>query len=131
MKDNYIYPAIFSYEDDGISISFPDLEGCFTCAKDDEEAYLSSKEVLGLYMVSLEEEKKEIPKATCLKDIVLKENERSQLVSVWMPRIRRAVENKAIKKTLSIPQWLDVKAREEDLNFSYILQQALKKELGV
>ena len=37
-KDCYVYPAIFTYEDDGISVEFPDLPGCLTCVDTTEEA---------------------------------------------------------------------------------------------
>ena len=48
-----------------------------------------------------------------------------------MPLVRKAIMNKAIKKTLTIPQWLDIKAREEDINFSQVLQEGLKRELNI
>ena len=131
MKDKYIYPAIFDYTDDGIIIEFPDLPGCISCADSDEEALLMAEEVLGLWMENLEEQKGNIPKPTNLKDIEILNNQKTVLISVWIPTIRKAINNKAIKKTLSIPQWLDLMAREKDLNFSYVLQEALKKELRI
>lgn len=131
MRDKYVYPAIFNYADDGISISFPDLPGCFSCADTDEEALLMAEEVLGLWMENLEYDNEEIPNPSKLTDIELKKNEKTVLISVWMPTIRKAINNKAVKKTLSIPQWLDIMAREKDLNFSSILQEALKKELNI
>lgn len=129
MKDKYVYPAIFDYAEDGISISFPDLKGCLSCADTDEEALLMAEEVLGLWMENLEAEKEDIPEPSELKDIVLEANQKTVLISVWMPFVRRAINNKSVKKTLSIPQWLDLMAREKDVNFSFVLQEALKKEL--
>ena len=128
-KDNYIYPAIFDYDNDGISISFPDLPGCFSCGANDQEALYMAKEVLGLYMIDLEEDKQDIPIATTLNKIEIADNQRVVLVEVWMPTIRKAINNKAVKKTLTIPHWLDQMAKENDINFSYVLQEALKKEL--
>lgn len=130
-KDKYIYPAIFEYDSDGISIRFPDLPGCFSCGADDEEALHMAKDVLGLYMADIEDEKEEVPAATKLSEIKTKKNQRSVLVEVWMPTIRKAINNKAVKKTLTIPQWLDQRAKEQDINFSYVLQEALKKELNI
>lgn len=129
MKDKYVYPALFSYDEDGISIEFPDLPGCFSCADTDEEALYMAEDVLGLWMVELEEDNEEIPSPTNLKDIEIEGNQKTVLVSVWMPTVRKAINNKSIKKTLTIPQWLDIMAREKDINFSYILQEGLKKEL--
>lgn len=131
MKDRYIYPAIFDYADDGISIEFPDLPGCLSCADTDEEALYMAKDALGLWIDYMERENEDIPEATSLLDIELEDNQKSVLIEVWMPTIRKAINNKSVKKTLTIPQWLDIMAREEDLNFSYILQEALKKELNV
>ncbi|WP_455257394.1 type II toxin-antitoxin system HicB family antitoxin [Peptoniphilus asaccharolyticus] len=131
MKDRYIYPAIFDYDEDGISISFPDLPGCLSCADNDEEALIMAEDVLGLWMENLEEEKADIPTPSKLVDIPTSENQKTILVDVWMPTIRKAINNKAIKKNLTIPQWLDIMAREKDLNFSFILQEALKRELNI
>ena len=131
MKDKYIYPAIFDYADDGISIEFPDLPGCFSCADTDEEALLMAEDVLGLYMENIEEEGEDIPEPSNLKDILVEDNQKTVLISVWMPIVRKAINNKSVKKTLTIPQWLDMMAREQDLNFSYVLQEALKKELNL
>lgn len=131
MKDKYVYPALFSYDEDGISIEFPDLPGCFSCADTDEEALYMAEDVLGLWMVELEEDNEEIPAPTNLKDIEVEDNQKTALISVWMPTVRKAINNKSIKKTLTIPQWLDIMAREKDINFSYILQEGLKKELNL
>lgn len=131
MKDKYVYPAIFTYDYDGINIEFPDIEGCFSCADTDEEALYMAEDVLGLWMVELEEENEEIPEPTNLKDIKVGKNQKTALIGVWMPTVRKAINNKSIKKTLTIPQWLDIMAREKDLNFSYILQEGLKKELNL
>lgn len=131
MKDKYVYPALFSYDEDGISIEFPDLPGCFSCADTDEEALYMAEDVLGLWMVELEEDNEEIPSPTNLKDIEVEDNQKTVLVSVWMPTVRKAINNKSIKKTLTIPQWLDIMAREKDINFSYVLQEGLKRELNL
>lgn len=131
MKDKYVYPAIFTYDDDGINIEFPDIQGCFSCADTDEEALYMAEDVLGLCLLVLEEDNEKIPEPSNLKDIKIEENQKTSLISVWMPTVRKAINNKPIKKTLTIPQWLDVMAREKDINFSYILQEGLKKELNL
>lgn len=131
MKDKYVYPAIFHYANDGISIEFPDLPGCLSCADTDEEALYMAEDALGLWMVDLEEDNEEIPEPSKLKDIEVGKDQKTVLVSVWMPMVRKAINNRSIKKTLTIPQWLDIMAREKGINFSYILQEALKKELNI
>lgn len=104
MQDKYVYPAIFHYEDDGITISFPDLPGCFSCGDDEEEALFMATDVLGLWMLTLEEDNENIPVASDLNSIKLDDNERTVLIEVWMPKVRKAINNKSIKKTVSIPQ---------------------------
>lgn len=130
-KDRYIYPAIFDYAEDGISISFPDLPGCFSCANSDEEAILMAKDALGLHLYSLEEDNDEIPAPTPINKICVEPNQVVVLVEVLMPTMRTAIENCSVKKTLSIPQWLNKLAIEKNINFSHVLQIALKEQLGI
>jgi len=130
-KDLYIYPAVFEYADDGISISFPDLPGCFSCADTDEEALYMAKDALGLMLCSLEDDNEPIPEPTPLKDIELKGNQRAVLIEVHMPLHRKAVESASVKKTLTIPFWLNKVAEKHHVNFSQVLQDALKDQLGV
>ena len=130
-KDYYMFPAIFDYADDGISISFPDLPGCFSCANTDEEALYMAKDALGLHICNMEDDGDEIPAATKLKDIKIKSNQKAILVEVNMPMFRESVQNIAVKKTLTIPKWINDLAEKNHVNFSQVLQTALKQYLGV
>lgn len=128
-KDSYIYPAIFNYDKDGITINFPDLPGCITCASNDEEAFFMAKDALGGHMAVIEEYNDDVPEPTPLNKIELGKNQKAVLIQVDMPLIREAINNKSIKKTLTIPQWLNTIAEREGVNFSYVLQKALKDYL--
>lgn len=134
-KDIYTYPAIFSYADDGISVSFPDLPGCFSCGWTDEEAFRMAKEALGGHLWCMEEDEDDIPSPTSMRDILLESNERIVLVEVYMPLIRQAVTSKSVKKTLTIPAWMDEAAKSENINFSQLLQSsivdALKRRMTI
>lgn len=130
-RDCYIYPAIFNYDKEGISIFFPDLPGCNTCGKDDEDAFYMAKDALGLYIACNEEEGIELPEPTKLNKIKLKENEKAILVEVNMPLFRDAIENVAVRKTLTIPKWINDLAEKNKVNFSRVLQIALKEQLGI
>lgn len=130
-KDYYIYPAIFDYADDGISISFPDLPGCFSCANTDEEALFMAKNALGLHICNMEDYGDEIPVPTVLKNIKSKNNQKAVLIEVNMPLFRESVQNTAVKKTLTIPKWINDLAEKNHVNFSQVLQTALKQYLGV
>ena len=131
MRDTYVYPAVFEYADDGISISFPDIQGCFSCADNDEEALASAREALGLHLTSLETDGDPVPDPTPLKNIPCGPNRKPVLVEVFMPPVRKAVVAASVKKTLTIPAWLDALARRHDVNFSQLLQDALRKHLGI
>ena len=81
-KDCYVYPAIFTYEDDGISVEFPDLPGCLTCADTTEEAIKMAKEALGLHLYGIEEENKTIPVASNIRDLSLEKNQIPILIDI-------------------------------------------------
>lgn len=131
MKDRYVYPAIFDYADDGISVEFPDLPGCYTCGDDDAEALSMAKEAMALHLYGMERDGDPIPEPTRVQDVKLEENQAVVLIDAWMPPIRDRQANKAVNKTLTIPKWLDTLAQEHKINFSYELQEALKRKLGI
>ena len=132
-QDTYIYPAIFDYAEDGISIFFPDLPGCLPCAFSTEEAMHNAREAMGLHLFSMEEDGDKIPEPSDILELKkqLDTNQILTLVEVFMPRVRDAVNNKAINKTVTLPQWLLSEARAEDINFSQTLQDALMEKLGI
>lgn len=88
-----------------------------------------AQEALGLYLVSLEERNINIPDPSDNTDILCVEDEFITLVSTQIEKYRR--KNKAVKKTLTIPQWLNDEAELRHINFSSVLQKALKEELQI
>ena len=92
--DSYSYIAVVSFDDDGISINFPDLQGCFTCAENESEIFKMAKEVLGLHLWSMETDNEHIPAPSGLKDITLEKNETTILVDVFMPPVRDRINSK-------------------------------------
>ena len=131
MKDRYTFIALFTFEDDGISIEFPDLPGCLSCADTQEEALYNAQEVLGLYLVGMEDDGEEIPSPTPLNKISLEKNQIPTLVQVYMPLARQQAKPVSVKKTLTIPSWLNVLAEENHINFSQLLQKALQEQLNI
>lgn len=131
MKDSYEFVAIFNYEKDGINISFPDLPGCLSYADTTKEAIQNAEEVLGLVLYDMEKENEKIPTPSKLENINCKKNEKTVLINVWMPFVRNEIEEQSVKKTLTIPQWLNKLAEEKNVNFSKLLQSALKDYLKV
>lgn len=130
MKDYYQYPAIFDIDDDGISIFFPDLPGCLPCADNVQEAFKNAKEALQLHLFGMEEDNEEIPPASSPLDIKLEKNQVLVMIEAWMPPFREKMMNKSIKKTVTIPRWLNLLAEKENVNYSHLLQMALRKYLG-
>lgn len=130
-KDRYIYPAIFSYADDGISVSFPDLPGCLTAGHNDEEALLMAKEAMALHLFGKEEDNDDIPEPTSTQAVKVDDHQAMILIEVWMPPFRHEMWNQSVKKTLTIPRWLDDIAREHEINYSHLLQDALSNHLKI
>lgn len=129
--DRYIYPAVFSYEpEEEIGVFFPDLDVA-TSGVDENDALISARELLGLTMAGLEQDHEPIPEPTHLKDIVLEPNERAVLVDVYMPSVRLAHVNRSVNRTVTLPAWLNAAALERGINFSQVLQEALRSQIGV
>ena len=130
-KNWYAFIAIFNYEDDGINITFPDLPGCISCANATEEAIKDAKEALGLHLWGMEKDGDEIPKPTSLRDIKLDKNDAAFIIEIFMPPVRERINNRFVKKTLSLPAWLAEKGDEAGVNFSRVFQNALMDYLDV
>lgn len=131
VKQLTVYPAIFTHcFDDGeyYLVQFIDFEGCQTEGKDLNEAFYMAQDALGLY---LDDFKKLPVPTTDFSKIQLKENQFISYVNIDLDEYRRKYNNKAIKKTLTIPCWLNSIAEKENVNFSQILQEALKLKLNI
>jgi predicted RNase H-like HicB family nuclease len=131
MKDNYIFPAIFSVESDGVSVEFPDLPGCLTCGDTEEEALFMAKDALHLHIYGMEQDGDPIPEPSKIKDLKLEESQFVAVIEAWMVPYRDKMANKAEKITLTLPKWLKDLGEQRKVNFSHILQKGLKDFLGV
>ena len=129
--DNYLYPCVFIYEDKGISILFPDLDGCVSFGENENQAYCNAKEALALHLYGMEQDDEHIPAPSMIKDVELEENERAVFIEAFMPAFRAKQANKTVKKTLTIPAWLSIVAEKEGINFSQVMQTALREKLQV
>lgn len=126
----YSYPAVFTKEEKGYSVIFPDLEGCYTCGDDMNDALYMASDVLAFTLFDYEKSGKAIPSPSSYTDIKVSENEFVNYIACDTIEYQRRNNNKAVKKTLSIPEWLNVAAQANDINFSQVLQDALKEKLG-
>ncbi len=122
----YAYPAVFTLEEDGTySIIFPDLEGCYTCGDSLEDGIEMAEDALALTLYGYEKDGREIPKASAPAAITVSENEFVNFIACDTMAYRKMYNNKAVKKTLTIPEWLNEAATSMGLNFSQVLQEAL------
>lgn len=127
----YVYPAIFTPEPEGYSIRFPDLESCYTSAPTLEEGMEMAADVLCLTLYGLEEEGRQIPTASDPRSVKTEGEAFVSLIRCDTIEYRRFYDNKAVKKTLTIPAWLNTMAERSGINFSMTLQKALKSELNI
>jgi len=131
MQESYIYPAIFTYADDGISVEFPDLPGCVTCGETEEEAFRMAQDALEGYLCVLEEDGDPIPTPSLVAQLHLGPSQAAVLIRANMLLARQGRENQAVKTTVTMPKWLKQLADQQHVNFSQVLQAALKEVLGL
>ena len=125
MKDNYTYPVIL--EPDG-EIRIPAFDAV-TYVEAGEDPIPAAQDLLTLEIVSREEEGTPIPEPETL--VPDAPGQRVVYVNVWMPYHRSKVRETYVKKTLTIPVWLDLLAKESKINFSATLTEALKAKLSL
>jgi antitoxin HicB len=125
------YPAIFhKAEEGGFWISFPDIPECLTEGDNMQQAYEMAVEALGLALVNRKEEKEEIPVPSEI-DRIHEEDGTIVIIEFDMQEYLRKHNSRAVKKTLSIPEWLNEEATAMGVNFSQVLQEALMSKLNI
>lgn len=125
------YPAVFHRaEEDGFWVSFPDFPECFTEGDDMTRAYEMTVEAMGLALVSRKEEGEEIPSPTEIDKVDVEEGTLA-IIEFDMLEYQKKHNSRAVKKTLSIPEWLNEEATAMGVNFSQVLQEALLSKLGI
>ncbi len=127
--ERYFYPAVFTYEpNQEIAVTFPDLDAA-TSGENEDDALISARELLGCVLYGLEEDGEQIPSPTPLSEVTMQNNERVVLVDVYMPSIRMAQVNRSVSRTVTLPAWMNAAALERNVNFSQVLQDALREKL--
>lgn len=104
----YVYPAVFEQEEDGgYVVNFPDIDGCVTQGDDINEALLMAEDVLNVMLWTLEDHGETIPVPTPIKDISVEVNAFASYVHADTIAYRKKCNSESVRKTLSIPQWLN------------------------
>ena len=120
------YPLII-HNEDGYWGEFPDVDGCNAQGKTLEEILKDASEALDLHLLSMLIDGEKLPKPTYPKDIKTDKNSFVTIISVDLDIKKK---DTAIKKTLTIPKWLNERAEKEHINFSKVLQEALVEKLS-
>lgn len=120
------YPALFhKAEEGGFWISFPDIPECLTQGEDMAQAYEMAVDALGLALTCREKERQPFPDVSDPTMITPEPDSFLVVIEFDMLAYKKRTGSRAVKKTLSIPEWLNEAAIAMDLNFSQILQEAL------
>lgn len=122
----FVYPAIFHQEDDAYWVEFPDLQGCQTYGETLNETMASAQEALAGYLLTLLEENREIAAPSAVLDVSHDDDSFVTLVTCDINQYR---DTRAVKKTLTIPAWLNERAASLGINFSQVLQEALVSKI--
>jgi len=126
-KTILVYPVILHPEDEGYSVEIPDIDhGTWTQGEDLKDALLMAQDAIGIML----EDKTEYPKATPLEDIVVKDDEIKTVVYINMEEYRRN-NPKTVRKNVTVPEYLVVLGKKQNINFSAVLTEALKNKLDI
>ena len=130
-----IYPACFFKEENGYSVVFPDLNWLATCGETETEAMSMAVDCLAGYLYTLKNDGEQFPAASAMKDVSLEKvakeldadttNAFVSMVSVDVAEYAKTHFEKSVRKTLTIPAWLNIAAQQKNINFSQTLQEAL------
>lgn len=121
----YVYPAVFhSNEDGSYTITYPDLAGCISEGKTLANAMYMAQAALTQWIEYLTDQKLEVPSASALDTVAVANGEFANLIRADVK------DNRAIRRTVSIPKWMDDKVTEAGLSLSRVLQDALKEKLN-
>ena len=126
----YTYPVIFEHDSGKISVRVPDISGCFTFGDTVTEAIEMAEDALAMMLAHYEDNKQVIPEPSDISKIKIENGFVNYIIAdtaAW----RKQFSEKAVKKTVTIPAWLNYKAEEAGVNFSQTLQQGLKEALAL
>lgn len=131
-KDEYIFTGYFTkHDEDDFEVSFYDFDHIVTYGENLEEAFVMAEDALKLELFDLYEDNKDIPEPTTFNNVTLSENKIPFMVKVSLKETIKQYDNKSVKKTLTIPSWLNKEAERNNINFSQVLQEALRQKLDL
>lgn len=124
MENNYVYPAYIKEEDGDKILVFPDFEELAVAIEDDRDFIQEAQAELALVIISYLDEGRELPEKS--------EFDKGAIyIHVWLPYFRNMTKEVYIKKTVTIPVWLDELAKNGKVNYSACMVRGIKEELGL
>ncbi len=117
----FVYPAIFHKDDGAYWVEFPDLEGCHSYGDTIQETMEAAQEALAAYLLTLLEQGRPLAAPSDISAF----HPDDGFTSLVSCNIHQCGETKSVKKTLTIPSWLNDRAMSMGINFSKVLQDAL------
>ncbi|MGG3890244.1 type II toxin-antitoxin system HicB family antitoxin [Metabacillus fastidiosus] len=130
--NHYMYPVIYEKDkDNNIGMHFPDFPSTAIIPKDITDGIKRAKDLLAFRILELEEKQLELPTPSEPANVELSEDERIIFIDIYMPPYRNDAANKAVTKNCTLPKWLRDAAEEAGLNFSHLLQTAIKEALHI
>lgn len=124
------YPAIFVPYMGSFTVEFPDLPGCVTQGDSLEEAFEMAEDAACGWILTSIEDGEEIPSPSYVRKMDVAEGF-INYITLDIDEYAKRHSTKAVKKTLTIPEWLNQLAEQQGINFSRELQNALKVRLGL
>ncbi len=122
-----VYPATFEQDGDYITVRFPDVPEAMTQGANLDEAYKMAEEVLGFAL----EDYKEMPKASTIEEVKKDHPDATiALISIDMIAYMRKYHSKVVRKNVSIPEYLAVLAKDQGINASQVLTEALEQKVN-
>jgi predicted RNase H-like HicB family nuclease len=125
------YLAVFeTSEQPGISVYFPDVPGCVSCGDDFDHALRMAREALALHIYGMEKDGEPPPERS---DVITGTGPGDLVVpaSIYPDMVKEEINNRREKTTVTIPHWLKAAAEAEGLNYSRLLESAIKETLGI
>ena len=128
MSIKIYYPAVFQKEDNGYSVWVPDIEGCISQGETIGEASENISDAIGLMLETLAEHDVDIPAPSSPETISVQKNQFVSVIAFDPAEYDEKYSTKAVKKTLTLPSWLNTMAERAHVNFSAVLQEALMEK---
>jgi predicted RNase H-like HicB family nuclease len=124
-----VYPVIFTPVQDGYVVTVPDLD-INTQGKDMSEAIFMARDAIGLWGISEQDAKREIPEPSTSEPL-RDDGDLISWVDIDFDEYRRKNDNRTVRRNVTLPAWLDEAASKANINVSGFIQSALKEYLKI